>query len=539
MVLTAAFSLTATHPEAAPLNEPIAAPRGAFPWAISLHPHQSAAHVSPKAFPGAEGFGANAVGGRGGRVLEVTNLDDSGPGSLRAALEATGPRIVVFRTGGTITLLERIKITSPYVTVAGQTAPGGGILLRNHPSNIHVPIEIATHDVVIRYIRCRPGPSRRPAENLDAFTISSGYNVILDHVSASWATDENVHIWYDSHNVTIQWSIISEGLFSSTHVKGPHSKGLLIGSVGSRDISIHHNLFAHNQDRNPEVNTTGVADVVNNVIYNYGGKAAFVEDKYTQVPVPLNFVGNYVKAGVNAKKKAYELRYMPAPAGIPRHGASIFVAGNIGPHRPDETHPEAEIVPPEDRGFITATRHPAPCVSTTSASAAYDLVLTNAGATFPIRDAVDQRIVSDVRNGTGHIIDDPSQVGGWPNLDPGTPPRDSDHDGMPDDWERARHLNPLSDDSAKDRDGDGYTNIEEYINELVGSDPKSPSNLRVIPSPEIQDAAVAEKLGPIAARTYRQVRRTRFTPESMKPEIILHVIKDALDGSRIIVLGEF
>jgi pectate lyase len=423
-----------------------------------------------KAFPGAEGFGANTIGGRGGRVIEVTNLDDSGPGSLRAAVEANGPRIVVFRVGGTITLSERIRITNPYITIAGQTAPGGGITLRNDPEDIHVPLQIDTHDVIIRYIRSRPGPSQRLADNLDALTLNATFNVILDHVSASWATDENIHIWYDSHDITIQWSIISEGLQYSTNTKGRHSKGLLIGSVGSRSISVHHNLFAHNRDRNPEVNTVGVVDVVNNVIYDYAGHAAFVEDKYTNAKVPVNFVGNYIKRGVDSPPDTYELIYFPAPT-PPLFGASVFVKGNIGPHRPDEAYPEDAVVRPADRIYVTTVRHPAPLVTTTSAFIAYDEVLSKAGVTIPVRDSVDQRIVNDVMNGTGTMLDDPSQVGGWPRLDLGNPPQDSDHDGMPDDWERTRELNPLMDDSAQDRDGDGYTNVEEYINGLVGSAP--------------------------------------------------------------------
>ena len=426
---------------------------------------------SLRAFPGAEGFGAEAVGGRGGRVIEVTNLNNSGPGSLRAALGASGPRIIVFRIGGTIILLERIRIVHPYVTIAGQTAPGGGITLRNDPSNIHVPLEVDTHNVIIRYMRFRPGPSRQLSDNVDAITVDSGYNIILDHISASWATDENVEAWAASHDITIQWSIVSEALLNSTHIKGAHSKGLFISGEGSYNISVHHNLLAHNYDRNPEVNTGGVVDIVNNVIYNYGGKAAFVEDKYADAPVPVNFVGNYVKAGANAEKNVYELRYLPAPPPYPLRGASMFVQGNVGPHRPDETYPEAVVVRPEDQLFITDTRHFAPSVTTTSAFTAYELVLAGAGATFPVRDSVDQRIVNDVENGSGSIIDNPSQVGGWPKLDPGTPPQDSDHDGMPDAWEEIRGLDPLSDDSTGDRDGDGYTNIEEYINGLVSSAP--------------------------------------------------------------------
>jgi Pectate lyase len=175
------------------------------------------------AFPGAEGFGANTVGGRGGKVIEVSNLNDSGAGSLRAALTASGPRIVVFRTGGSITLLSQIKIIEPYLTVAGQSAQGGGITVRNDPSNIQTPLRILTHDVVIRYIRTRPGPSAALSGDLDAFDIDSGYNIVVDHCSFSWATDEVLTFgWSGSlprpHDVTIQWSIVSEALNHSTQI---------------------------------------------------------------------------------------------------------------------------------------------------------------------------------------------------------------------------------------------------------------------------------------------------------------------------------
>lgn len=179
---------------------------------------RAATASSVPAFPGAEGFGANSVGGRGGRVIEVTNLDDSGPGSLRAAIEADRPRTVVFRVGGTIELQSGLEITNPFITIAGQTAPGGGITLRNDPSNADTSLKIETHDVVIRYIRSRPGPSTELHGTLDAITIGNQeggtYNVIVDHSSFSWATDEVVNSWYDAHDITIQWSIVSEGLHS-------------------------------------------------------------------------------------------------------------------------------------------------------------------------------------------------------------------------------------------------------------------------------------------------------------------------------------
>ena len=195
------------------------------------------------AFPGAEGFGAMASGGRGGVVLQVTNLNDSGPGSLRAAILASGPRIVVFRVGGTIELLTRIDISNPDITIAGQTAPGGGITLKNHPSNTRSPLKVETDNVILRYIRSRPGPSDLPSATLDALTIE-GHRVIIDHCSLSWATDEVLNTWLDSSEITIQWTIIAEGLEDSNHPDGPHSRGALLGDHSTR-VSVHHCLFAH------------------------------------------------------------------------------------------------------------------------------------------------------------------------------------------------------------------------------------------------------------------------------------------------------
>ena len=199
----------------APIDNPVFAETGGTAAAIP-------------AFPGAEGFGANSVGGRGGRVIEVINLNDSGPGSLRAAIEAEGSRIVIFRTGGTIELQSGLNIHNPFITIAGQTAPGGGITLRHDPSrNTGVSLGIWTHDVIVRYLGVRPGPSIEESCCVDGVSIQGGHDIILDHVSASWAVDENVNSWYDPHDFTIQWSIISEGLYNSTHEQGPHSLSLI------------------------------------------------------------------------------------------------------------------------------------------------------------------------------------------------------------------------------------------------------------------------------------------------------------------------
>jgi pectate lyase len=416
------------------------------------------------------------VGGRGGRVIEVTNLNDAGPGSLRAAIEAEGPRIVVFRIGGTIELHSGLIITNPFITIAGQTAPGGGITLKNHSTSKDISLDIFTHDVIIRYISSRPGPCVREPGIVDAIGAGDDahavYNIIIDHGSFSWATDQVAGTWYDARDITVQWSIIAEGLHCSTHEEGCHSMGMLLGSDGSRNFSIHHNLFAHNHERNPYVKTSGLVDVVNNVVYNSWGTPIVVADDFGQVPI--NSIGNYVKVGVDSNPD----KYLVTVVGPSDSGAQVFVRGNIIPLRPRDDMDEWLVVKPVARQWIVPSRHNAPPVTTTSAFEAYDQVLAGVGATIGLdsrgneywrRDVVDQRIINDVRNGTGKIIDDPSEVGGWPRLAAGVAPRDSDHDGMPDDWEKMHGFDPYHPaDGPADADGDWYTNIEEYLN---GTDP--------------------------------------------------------------------
>ena len=218
------------------------------------------------AFPGAEGAGANAKGGRGGKVIYVTNLNDSGSGSLRAALEATDPRIVVFRVSGIIHLKSRLKIYNPYLTVAGQTAPGGGILIRGYY------IDIYTHDCVFQYIKYRAG--RLETEQAKTFFIRDGaYNILFDHISASWSEDENFTCYSVSkptYNITLQWSMVCEGLYGEGH--NNHAAGPTFGSVSEADkmqnLSVHHNIFTNNSFRNPYIKNKN-AEVVNNITYNW------------------------------------------------------------------------------------------------------------------------------------------------------------------------------------------------------------------------------------------------------------------------------
>ena len=243
------------------------------------------------AFPSAEGYGKYAIGGRGGAVYEVTNLNDSGEGSLRAAVEASGPRTVVFRVSGNIELESPIRIKNPYITIAGQTAPGSGICLKNHQLSID-----ADH-VIIRYIRVRLGDES--GKDYDAIGSRYTKHIILDHISSSWSVDECVSI-YHCDSITVQWCIVSESMSKSNHIKGSHGFG---GIWGSNYGSYHHNLLAHHSSRNPRMASgSGNTDYRNNVIYNWGYQSLYGGEKFQQGNDKFNFsnfniVANYYKPG--------------------------------------------------------------------------------------------------------------------------------------------------------------------------------------------------------------------------------------------------
>lgn len=461
------------------------------------------------AFPGAEGFGAETFGGRGGKVYFVTNLNDSGTGSLRAALEASGPRIVVFTTGGTITTSSTITINDPFITIAGQSAPGGGITIK---SPGHTGIRIATHDVIIRYLTIRNG-SGGTTEALAIYDYGGEcYNVIIDHCSLSWATDEITQTWYNSHDITFSWNIISEGLDCSTHPEGCHSKGLMFGSEGSEDFSIHHNLFAHNDERNPIIQIdnagSGKADVINNVFYNCVSNPDLTWDRFGS-PVSGNFIGNYHKLGPDSltySPKTYSLRLYCDDGDC---NYSMFVKDNLSTLRQTDGLNE-HLVVRVDSGVnsswasgsrINTSNIP---ITNTSASQAYTDVLSVGGAGNSTgidcsgnwqnrRDSIDTRIVNETESGTafvgtdGQIIDDEDDVGGWVPIASGTACMDTDSDGMPDSFEIKMGFNPNIPDANGDADANGYSNIEEYLNGTVSSqisqDPiilESPSGLKVI-----------------------------------------------------------
>ena len=441
------------------------------------------------AFPGAEGFGADSQGGRGGQVIKVTNLNNSGPGSFRDAVMSSGPRIVVFEVSGIINLTSEIRITEPYLTIAGQTSPGGVLITGRRTV-------IQTHDVIMQHMRFRVGPPRDGADggNLDALVLyGPGSNhppgvrdVIIDHCSFSWGTDEVFSTAYGATDFTVQWSIISEGLMDG-HPEGDHSKGAFFaGSRVENDVrgSFHHNFVAHNDSRNPEVqnNTSGsgfeiMIDMRNNVIYNFNSKSVGKISSDAKV----NLVENYTKPGPESDPNAFEWRH--SPSGTPR--PTIYMYNNIGT-KEDGSNPTSwniatgfSTTETTSSGWRADNPHPADPVTTSTMSHAYALeIVDSVGATKPVRDSVDTRVANDFRNGTGSIPRTVSYPADFPVFANTAAPADSDDDGMADDWERDNGLNPSSDDSAQDQDGDGYTNIEEYLHFMADSVSSAPPAVR-------------------------------------------------------------
>jgi len=453
------------------------------------------------AFPGAEGFGTQTPGGRGGAVLKVTNLNDSGPGSLRAALTASGARTVVFGVSGTILLKSRIDVVNPYLTVAGQTAPGGGITLRIDPAASPCIDEgtmlISTHDVVVRYLRFRPGPTACADDSHDALTIykPGTENVVIDHVSMSWAVDEVFNTYDASRNITISNSIIAEGLSNSTHPDGEHSKGALLGGVDAHNISLHGNLFVSNTDRNPQISGLSVADVRNNVIYNYGdGSGSGVTLVSSSKGEPrVNWVGNYYKPGPSSDPNRPEFAVHSGST-----GATWQWYGEANMRWTPSGLASARVHSGAAGSRMTSPFAAAP-VTTTSAATAYEQALAHAGAAVPFRDDVDRRLVQSVVDGTGQLISSPSDVGGYPTLPSTAPAPDDDGDGVPNSAEVAYGTNPGAPDSTGDIDGNGYTNIEDWFNSLTPAPtstpppPPAPTPVTYSAKPELEKKAWRKK----------------------------------------------
>ncbi len=470
--------------------------------------------ASIPAFPGAQGGGMFSFGGRGGKVHVVTSLDDRGPGTFREALEAGGARIVVFNVAGIIHLKERIRIRAPYITIAGNTAPGDGVCIAGDT------VELETHDVVIRHMRFRRG-STWVGDRNDSIGGNPIGNIMIDHVSASWGLDENMSMYRHMHdhdgdpstpslklptvNITIQNSIFSEALNPYHHAFG--------STIGGYNATFYGNLWASNSGRNPSVGMIYDFTFVNNVVFNWIHRTTDGGDHRSF----YTLINNYYKPGpatpldrpIAHRILKPEARRARPP--VDDYGRAYvegnIVEGNLGVTADNwdggvqvESIADPATILPKIRA---AEPYPHAFLKIRPAGEAYRHVLAHAGATLPRRDAVDERVIEMVRTGkvtakagedvaeslggVGYnettiraivrqiengIITDPSQVGGYPAY-AGTPYIDSDSDGMPDDWERRHGLDPNNPaDASADNNGDGYTNIEDYIN---GLDPTAPA----------------------------------------------------------------
>lgn len=460
------------------------------------------------AFPGAEGGGMYTYGGRGGKVFVVTSLADSGPGTLREACEAAGARTVVFNVAGIIKIERPININAPFITIAGQTAPGNGVCLAGETFAIN------THDVIIRHMRFRRGDTWVGRRD-DAIGGNPVGNIIIDHVSASWGLDENMtlyrHMFTDGPNnpkaprhklstvnLTIQNSMFSEGLDTYNHAFG--------STLGGQNVLMARNLWANNTGRNPSVGMNGTFNFVNNIVYNWYHRTMDGGDYSSR----YQLINNYYKPGpVTPKDTPVGHRFVKPESRYVIDGTKIYgkvwVEGNVMEGYPEITEDNFKGIQIEDMDgageFLpqirSTKRFGMPWVNIMETNEAYNYVLDNVGANLPQRDPVDARIVKQVRTNEVDlsnytviedlyqfehrrlgpdsykvgIITDIRQVGGYPEYS-GKPRKDSDGDGMPDEWEKKYKklgLDPNNpSDAVKDCNGDGYTNIEKYIN---GIDP--------------------------------------------------------------------
>ena len=450
------------------------------------------------AFPGAEGGGMYTTGGRGGRVLYVTRLDDDDQeGSLRWAVTRKYPRTILFRVSGVIRLQKRLNITGNDVTIAGQSAPGDGICIAGFG------VAVRADNVILRYLRFRMGDEMGVAAH-DEDALGGRYhrNILIDHCSISWSTDECAS-FYANENFTMQWCILSESLRRSLHAKGSHGYG---GIWGGKNASFHHNLLASHDSRNPRFDHPllylpnvalddfrGVVDFRNNVVYNWGSN-----NTYGGEGGRFNMVGNYYKPGPATPAKgpaAFITAYGRTPDLHNKEGQvyyesaypTLYMSGNVMEGNREITRSNYDGVRYAKTGGEKGALldEPMPVnglgeghTTTHDAQRAYTLVLAWAGASH-VRDAVDERIVRDVRTGTaavtdggngstGGFVDTQRAVGGWPEYRQSSVPEDSDGDGIPDAWEQQHGLDPADPaDAAKIDSESGYTWLECYLNSLV------------------------------------------------------------------------
>ncbi|WP_339709517.1 hypothetical protein [uncultured Kriegella sp.] len=402
-----------------------------------------------KAFPTAEGFGKNATGGRGGYVVAVTNLNDSGPGSLRDALKKTGARTIIFKVGGIIDCNSYLEI--PYksgnVTIAGQTAPGGGITIRG------AELRISASNVILRYVKIRPG-SNVSGSNINGIRLSSYNNnqisdIIIDHCSVTWATDKVLIIGgiggtSSVQNVTVQKNIIGENISTGL--------GFLLWSRAT-NISIFKNLLIHDVERNIRSSKcTSSFEMINNLVYGY---------KYGTQPTYNNdfdIIGNVYKTSPNTSTRFETIRLEgSSDCGI--GGTRAYIADNVINGR--DVSISSNLQP-----YITDSKIFNSGISSISSSAVQSVVLADVGAS-KYSDRVDERLINDVLNSTGTIKKSVSEAGGYPEISNGTAYEDSDEDGISNEWEIAMGLNPNdSSDGNEDRNDDGYTNLEDFLNEV-------------------------------------------------------------------------
>ena len=399
-------------------------------------------------FPGARGYGSTTVAGRGGVVIRITNLNDSGSGSLREAMGRSGPRIIVFEVGGVIRLQSLLKITTPYVTVAGQTAPSPGITL------IYDGVSVRTHDVLIQHLSIRPGDQgNSPGDNKDGIDLASSnssvYNVVVDHCSISWAIDETATTWWaTTHDLTFSNNIISEALQNSIHPNGAHSTGMLIGDHVQKVAAIG-NLLAHNDFRNPLAKNDTSSIILNNLIYNPGYAAIhFQNNENISGVMYASVVGNVIKIKPLGDRDTSDRGFGIGIAANIKAGSKFYIQDTVSIQNnivnpvnlyTDSSYNSSMRVnqPPSEAWLNNLTVYPSNQVES--------VVLSRAGARPWDRDSIDERIIRDVRNLTGSIIDSQNEVGGYPN--PNSTYRSLDIPANP----------------SGDSDGDGYTNIEEWI----------------------------------------------------------------------------
>ena len=498
------------------------------PWAFRPYDLRQA---KIPAFPGAEGGGMYTFGGRGGKVITVTNLNDDGVGSFRWACEQGGARIIVFNVSGIIKLKTPIIVRAPYITIAGQTAPGDGVCIAGES------FQVNTHDIIVRHMRFRRGNTHVWYRE-DSFGGNPVGNIMIDHCSCEWGLDENISFYrhmFDlgdaigsrkepTVNVTIQNTISAKSLDTYNHAFG--------STIGGENASFMRNLWADNTGRNPSIGWGGVFNFVNNVVYNWVHRTADGGEYSTM----SNFVNNYYKPGPLTPKDSnvgWRIVKSESRSGklFPfKQFGRVYADGNIvegydaitknnwagGIQTADKDGDLAE-----DELAIMHSKEPfvMPHITILPNSQTFDYVLNNVGATIPKRDIVDQRVVDEVRTGNVYyekklpkvnpygdlwglspksqapdgsfkyrrlskdsykegIITDPRQMGGYPQYK-GKPYKDSDKDGMPDEWEIANGLNPNDpSDAVKDCTGDGYTNIEKYINGISTKEKTDWTNLK-------------------------------------------------------------